>query len=50
VLFAACDRDLKYGRSESSWIVNGRRLSVNEMRALVDYAERVRILRDRTHE
>ena len=40
LLFASCDRDLKAGRSQSSFRCNGGSLSEKEMRELVAYARR----------
>lgn len=40
LLFNACNNDLKSGRTESTSIVNGGRLSESEMRALVEYARK----------
>ncbi len=40
LLFACCDQALKAGYTESQFEINGRRLSVSEMHALVTYARR----------
>jgi hypothetical protein len=45
VMFACCDRDLKGGRTESSIIVNGGRLSEHQMRDLVAYARKYGFLK-----
>jgi hypothetical protein len=45
VMFAACDRDLKEGRTESSIIVNYHRLSETEMCDLVAYAQKYGFLK-----
>ena len=40
LLFKWCDTDLRAGRTESSFDMNGRRLTTAEMQDLVDYARR----------
>jgi hypothetical protein len=46
LLFSCCDRDLKARRTESTFIMNGRKLSADEMLALVAYARRYGFLKD----
>jgi hypothetical protein len=45
VMFAACDKDLKEGRTESSIIVNDHRLSKTQMCDLVAYARKYGFLK-----
>ena len=40
LFFSWCDRNLKSGRTESTFVCNGRRLSESEMRNLVAYARK----------
>ncbi len=44
-MFASCERALQAGRTESRFILNDRRLTEVEMRALVEYARRYGFLK-----
>jgi len=45
LLFRWCALDLQAGRCESSFPYTGRKLTVSDMRALVDYAKRLGFLK-----
>jgi hypothetical protein len=45
LMFNCCNNDLQAGRTESSFLINGKRLGEDEMRRLTAYAKRHRFLR-----
>ena len=45
LMFNCCYYDLRAGRSESSFLLNGKRLTEGEMRRLTTHAKRQRFLR-----